>query len=351
MIYKSLTPTFRKQFFDLISQSKNTLITAHFSPDDDAIGSTLALKYLLSKKYPKKNIQVAFTGNPIDRFSVFTGYSEIKFVKDIANIIDNYDTLVFLDGSQYPRFSNLTEKIVNSNAIKICLDHHASPTDKFDLHLQKPLASSSSELIFQLIPHGTKLDLPLCECILLGILGDTGTFNYIRPNQYGILSIVKTILEASHIEIQEFKSRYMLMSKKVFFIIQEFIKNSQFLSIKNWPDFQVSYISREFIKENELTDDDVSEANNIFISNYLRLIEGYPWGISFKPHSDGGCTLSLRSLPACVSVRDIVEKIGIGGGHDRAAGGKIKYVNKEINPQDAIKQISDWLKKNKPVII
>ena len=125
----------------------------------------------------------------------------------------------------------MTEKIVNSNAIKICLDHHASPTDKFDLHLQKPLASSSSELIFQLIPHGTKLDLPLCECILLGILGDTGTFNYIRPNQYGILSIVKTILEASHIEIQEFKSRYMLMSKKVFFIIQEFIKNSQFLSI------------------------------------------------------------------------------------------------------------------------
>ncbi|MBP9817661.1 DHH family phosphoesterase [Candidatus Shapirobacteria bacterium] len=351
MTYTRLTPKFRQEFFDLIRKSKNTLITAHYSPDDDAIGSTLALKYAISHKFPKKKVTVAFTGRPITRYSVFTGFKDIKFKQDIADIVENYDSLIFLDGSQFSRFTNKLEKIANSKALKICIDHHASPTEKFDLHLQKPSANSTSELIYDLFKSDIKLDKNYCELLLLGILGDTGTFNFIKPGQYQLLSIVRKILEASHIEIQEFKSRYSLYSQRVFMIIQEFMKNSEFHEVKNWPKFQTSYISRDFVAKHNLTDEDISEANNIFISQYLRIIEDYPWGISFKPYSDGRCSLSLRSLPNCVSVRCLVEGMGIGGGHDRASGATIKHDGIPVSPEEALSEVMLWMSKNKPVIL
>lgn len=347
MKYSSLTLLFKKKFFNLVSTSKNILIVGHTSPDDDAVSSVLSLKYFLSQKYSQKKIVAAFSAGPVDRFFPFAGYPEIKFVKDITHIIDDYDTVFFLDGSQYSRFSNNPSKISAAVVKKICIDHHASPTDKFDLHLQKPSASSTAELIYQLIDKKIILDVPLCELLLLGILGDTGTFNYIKPGQYHIFSIVKKILEASHIEIQEFKSRYSLISQPVFLIIQEFIRNTKFIDLEQ-NSYQYTYLTREFIKRNHYSDGQTSEAAHIYMSNYLRLIENYRWGFIATPRQNE-ISVSFRSLPKSVNVRNVVERIGIGGGHDRASGSefKIEKWGKGLNLNFVIKYLIDWIAVNK----
>jgi nanoRNase/pAp phosphatase (c-di-AMP/oligoRNAs hydrolase) len=55
-------------------------------------------------------------------------------------------------------------------------------------------------------------------------------------------------------------------------------------------------------------------------------------------------SVSFRSSPGSVVTREIGEKMGIGGGHDRASGGKLLTNDTKI----AIKTVLDWMKKNKP---
>jgi nanoRNase/pAp phosphatase (c-di-AMP/oligoRNAs hydrolase) len=51
-----------------------------------------------------------------------------------------------------------------------------------------------------------------------------------------------------------------------------------------------------------------------------------------------------------VNVRDLAERMGIGGGHDRSAGSAIKKVDKDIESQQAIDTIIEWMKTNKPLL-
>lgn len=347
MVYSRLTPSFRQKFFDLVSLHTRILITAHYSPDDDAIGSTLALKLALSQRFPGKKIDIAFTGNPVDRFSPFVGYESIKFVKDISDITKNYQLVIFLDGSQYSRFTHTPEKLVVQELTTVCIDHHSSPPEKFDLHLQIPGASSTAELIYQLVKPQIKLSLPFCEAILVGILGDTGTFNYIKPGQYYVLKITQQLLEFSHIEIQDFKAKYSLISPKTFAVLQEYIRNTKFIDTTTSPSFQYSFLSPEYIKSHRLTDNDTSEASHIYLSHYLRTIAGYSWGFVVTPKTYE-YSVSFRSLPKSVNVRRLVEQLNIGGGHNRASGGSLtpEKFGGNLSLDLAINYLIDWVKQH-----
>lgn len=347
MIYKSISPEFKKQFFKLVESANKILISAHMSPDDDAIGSSLALQLLIQQLYPSKKVDIAFSGYPADRFSCFEGYSQISFNQDISQIIKNYKLQILLDGNEYSRFSSFPQLLKSSNIPKICIDHHTSSPDNFTLHADIPKAASTTELIYKLSNKTMTSSRPYNEALLLGILGDTGTFNYIKPGQYYLFDIVKKILTATQINIQEFKSRYMSIEPESFEIIRELMKNSQYLEVDNWPKFQVSFITKEFIKNNNFTDSQISEGSGIFVAQYIRQIKNNTWGFVVKPSADGSCSFSFRSLPGSVNVRDLTERMGIGGGLDRASGAKVKIEE----PEKAIKYITDWMKNNLPVLI
>ena len=308
----------------------------------------MSLRYLLSQKYPHKKIKIIISGRSVDRFSSFKNYNQINFVSDVLEYIKSDDLLIVVDGSQYSRFSNLwpTQQIENQT---ICFDHHQSPPDNFNLVLQRPTSSSTAELIYQL---DSKLqnDSNFCELILLGILGDTGTFNYIKPGQYHVLRVVEKILNVTKIDIQEYKSKYNYITFEGFKSIQEFSHNTTFHQIGSWPPFSVSLVSRDFVKENNLTDGQIGEGSDIFVSIFTRSIQGYPWGISIKPRSDGSCGLSLRSLPGSVNVRKLMEDTGFGGGHNRASGGTVKIEGKEASPEEVKEIVLNWIKQNLPVL-
>ena len=192
----------------------------------------------------------------------------------------------------------------------------------------------------------------MAEIYLLGILGDTGNFAYLKPHQSKTLLIAKRLIEIGKIEIQEFQSRYRTLSDRVFTLIQELIKNTRYHQINNWPNFQTSYLDRQFRKSGDYIDSEVSEASHIYMAHYLRVIKDHPWGFVVTPKDNGDCGMSLRSLPNGVSVRDIVEKMGIGGGHDRAAGSTFKKKDTDtVKVKDCMKQVMEWMKKNKPVVV
>lgn len=347
-LYRQITPKFKESFFSLLKSHRSIVITCHFSPDDDAISSVLSLYHLITNKYQQKSVKIIISGKYNERFSSFRYFDHITFVPDLLDNINSEDLIIAVDGSQYERFSNVWPSKKIDNSI-ICIDHHQTPPDKFNLIIQRSASSSTAELIYQLDPKFQK-DKVFCELILLGILGDTGTFNYVKPGQYHVLGIVEKILNLTKIDIQEFKSKYNYITFEGFKTIQEFSRNTTFHQIGDWPPFTISLVSREFVKENNLTDSQISEGSDIFVSIFTRTIKGFPWGISIKPRSDGSCGLSLRSLPESVNVRKVMETTGFGGGHNRASGGSIKVDGKDISPEDAKEVLLNWIKQNQPLL-
>lgn len=350
MNYSKISPDFTIDLYKIVENAHEIVITGHESPDEDAYGSALSVYTILNTKYPTKNIRIILTGEPYVKLNFFKNYDKIEFVKDIAEEVSNTDLLIMLDGSQYSRFSKQPEKL-KAISQTICIDHHSSPPDEFSLSLISPQYSSCSEIIYLTFCSDSEVDKELAKIFILGVLADTGNFTYLKPHQTDTLITAKKLLDIGKIEIQEFQSRYRTISKRSFNIIQELIKNTNYGSSNVWPDFQYSFIGELFMNELKLTDNEVSEGCHVYMSNYLRMIDGYTWGFIITPKEDGNFNISGRSLPKSVSVRDLMERMKLGGGHDRAAGGTLNKSDNYHNVSECVEKVIAWINTNDPLIV
>lgn len=359
MHYTEVNGQFATDFFKLTDEAKKICITAHISPDEDSMASLLAVYRLLSLKYPEKELRMIYGTERIARYESFQNFEKIEFVVDLADYLEKFDLVICLDGSQYHRFTSQPGKLEKFQGKKICIDHHSSPIDKFDLSLITPQISSTSEVIYlafcsseALAEKGRdkEIDKPLAEIFLLGILGDTGNFTYLRPDQTETLITAKKLIEDGQIEIAEFQSRYRTIPPRLLTLVEEYLKTTQFHEMKNWLPFQSSFIKREFVQTHNFTDREIAEAGAIYIAYYVRAITGYSWGFVVTPRADGSCNASSRSLPGSVNVRELAERMGIGGGHDRAAGGTFREAGKILEPEECLNKILEWLRQNEPVL-
>ncbi len=341
---------FREKFFSLIQASNNIVITAHISPDDDSIASVLSMYSILTQKYPEKKIQMIYTGQSVDRYSIFYNFEKIQFVDDIASYLKDIDLLVFLDCNNIKRSSRFPEKFSDIKNL-ICIDHHSSLPDEFSLALIDSSYSSNSELIYDTLEAENYLDKNLSEIFLLGILGDTGNLTHINKGQSKVFSIVKKLVEVGDIRIDSFLSKFKFIPKKIIPLLQEYVKNTNFLEIENWPSLQYSFVDRKFIYEYGFSDEDMSAASHIYLSQYLPRIQNQSWGFVFSPRSDGGVRMSSRSNADSVNVRIFHEKMGIGGGHDRASGANfIKEDGDIMSIDECLNFVLEFMKNNKPVL-
>jgi nanoRNase/pAp phosphatase (c-di-AMP/oligoRNAs hydrolase) len=191
----------------------------------------------------------------------------------------------------------------------------------------------------------------MAEHFLLGILGDTGNLTHVGAGQTQVFSIVKKLVDVGQIRIDSFLARFRGIPKHIMPLLQEFVRNTTFVEIPNWPSLQYSFVTREFSEQHQFTDEDMSAASHIYMGQYLPRIERQPWGLVFSPRSDSGVRMSSRSMNGSVNVRILCETMGIGGGHDRASGGNFKSEDGTPVAVDAcIETVLDFMKKTGPVL-
>jgi nanoRNase/pAp phosphatase (c-di-AMP/oligoRNAs hydrolase) len=171
--------------------------------------------------------------------------------------------------------------------------------------------------------------------------------SYLRPNQTDTLIIAKKLLDLSQTELQTFSAKFNVIPKTTFEIVRELMKNTQYATWENWPGFQYSHLDREYIEKGGFTDIEVSEAKHIYMTHYLRMVEGYPWGFVVVPKQNGDCNISFRALPDTVNVRLVSEKMNLGGGHDLASGGTFKSTGGILSVQESLDKVLNWIKENK----
>lgn len=341
---------FRENFYALVEDSKHIVITAHLSPDDDSIASVMAMHEILTTKYPDKDIKILYGGEVSERHSVFSNFSKITFVPDIADHIDTTDLLIALDVANYGRISKQPE-ILQKIPRRIVIDHHASIPEEFTLSLISTKFSSNAELIYTaLIDNEDMLTPTLAESFLLGIVGDTGNFAYVMPGQTRVFALGGILVEKVGMSIDKFRSRYGGIPKKIVPLLQLLVQHMSYASVVGWPDVQYTYLDMSDLQEGSYSEEDISAAAHIYIGQYLTKVQGQQWGFVVTPRADGSGKLHCRSLPGSVNVRDVCERMASGGGHDRAAGGTIAASDTGYDGKEFVEKVLDWMKQNKPLI-
>ncbi len=345
MIDQTKIEQFRTNFFELADSAQNILITSHMGPDDDSISSVLSLYFILQEKYPEKSIRIVYSSERNDRWNYFENFEKIEFVTEIADVMTDVDLLIGLDANIYSRFSKAPERLQHMECKKIAIDHHGHPPDQFDLLFVEPSISSNSENLYTLF-YSDRESIPprIAEVILLGILGDTGNLRFINPQQVSAFPIVSRLVVEGSIDIAYLESKYSTYSQEVFTVMQELMRNTTFIVVEGWPTCLCSVLPREYIEKNSVDDVTISSARNIFIATYGTRISATGWSIVLTAENDGDVKASLRSLRDSINVQVLVQSMGIGGGHDRAAGAR--FTSPDTTPLDAedcLKQITTWM--------
>ncbi|HEY0980008.1 MAG TPA: DHH family phosphoesterase [Candidatus Paceibacterota bacterium] len=337
---------FRSAFFEHCERANTIAITAHYSPDDDSIASVLSVYTILTTKYPNKSVRVVYTGRAVERYNIFHNFDNIEFVDDVANHLEGTELLIVLDVNRLARISNRPENITALGIpAMIAIDHHSSAPDEFTLALIEPTLSSNAELVYRALGAEDMLTKELAELFLLGILGDTGNFAYVNPSQSGVFAIAKGLIEMVGMPIDAFRARYGGIPKHIVPLLQLLVQNMAYSSITGWPDAQYSFIDRATMLAGGYTDEDMSAASHIYMGQYLPRIQGQGWGLVATPREDGSARISGRSLKGSVNVRSLFERMGIGGGHDRASGAAMQG----MDGKPAVLAILEWMKHNQPL--
>lgn len=332
------------KFLEIISSSENVMIVSHIKPDWDAVCSMLAMYDYLKKAYPAKGYGLYLSNEKNPQFDYLEGADKINWVRDISDVVANFDTIIFLDGNSVSRFSNEKEKIDLSKFKTICLDHHPNDPDKFDLDLSDTNAASVTQLVYKLFfrPQQNLLDKKIAEIILVGILGDTGTFRYINHKSSDTLTFAKELIDLGELEVQNVELPMTQMDEEEFELIKIFMENT--VKVENSKaNFMYSYIPTEFLDKYSLNT--IRSAGDKFKVMFVRQIKGYNWGFIITPNSKTQLGISFRSTPGAANVREIAMNFG-GGGHVLAAGGYMKVDDKITDSKEACEYLAEFINKS-----
>ncbi len=254
--YPERARQFAKLFWPLTEAASSVMITGHENPDDDSIGSVMAMYEILKTKYPEKKIDIQYPEPMGDRWHTFSTFKEIKTTKDMNAAVSRYELVIFLDGSEYFRFRLDSTKVDVGGRKTVCIDHHSNAPDTFDLSLLEPKATSVSELIYYAVcESASQLSQNVIESLLLGIFGDTLMFDWVGPDQTPVFAAVARLMQEGNIISNEFRARYSTYSERVFTLLQEFVKQAKIQRISSWPPFLGSIVSRAFVSKGQYADD------------------------------------------------------------------------------------------------
>jgi phosphoesterase RecJ-like protein len=307
--------------------AKNILLVSHTSPDADALSSLAAIIEILREK--KINFY-AFADKKKDAEYPFIP-NEQFINSEAPKSLNAFDVVVILDCGSLSR-TGIENLIINSIATRessnkpffIELDHHEKISNYADLEIRRQDKASTTSLVHDLLKiNGVNINKAISDCILSGLMSDTGCF--LHSN-----STAEAIALASD----------MLSYGASFHkIIRATTKNSNFISLKTWGKIienlyfdktsglassGLSQAELEEIKKSGAENDEKELAADLFgvIVSFICSFEGVKVALLLR-EENGIVKGSLRTNGEHFDVAKIASQFG-GGGHKKAAGFSIK---------------------------
>jgi len=309
-----------KKLIFSIEKSKKILLITHHHPDGDAIGSILAVHNFLSSL--NKQVESFCITKPAENFDYL---ENIKSIKNNLNLLDQqYDLIIILDCGEL-KVTKIEEqlKIIKPKLGIVNIDHHYTNPGYGDINIIIPLASSTAEIIYQIMrTSNIKINPAMATALLTGIVTDTGNFAY--------QSTTKQAIETA--------SRLLSIGADFQGISKAHVYNKTIDILKLWGIVMKRIVFNKKLKmvttalfKKDLENLNLHEEDSEGISNYLNnLSKTNKFSLLLKEYETGKVKGSLRTTRADIDVSAIAQKFE-GGGHQKAAGfeiaGKLVFNN------------------------
>lgn len=374
-----------QQVIYLIEKSNKILILPSMPVDGDSLGGALAL-YLALRKL-NKEITVVCTDPVTDafkflphsqdmaqKFSAVQDFiitldcqdAEVDHVrynveKDKVNIIitpkkgrfaeqnvnfhygqAKYDLIIIVDAGDLEQLGKLYEDNVDLfyNIPVINIDHHPSNSGFGKVNLINITASSTTEIIYELIkelrPHNNLIDEDIATALLTGIITDTGSFQNSNTTPKAL----------------EISAELVNLGARQQEIIKNIYKTKQLSTLKLWGRIlsKITYDSKYHLVWSTISHKDLEETQSApdatggIIDELMTNAPGAEIIVLLKEKGKGLLTGSIRTTNHFINASEIAALFG-GGGHTRAAGFRIQYKDFDETTQEIISAIKDYQAK------
>ncbi|MCR4998466.1 MAG: bifunctional oligoribonuclease/PAP phosphatase NrnA [Lachnospiraceae bacterium] len=294
-----------ERLLEHIGDAKKIGISGHVNPDGDCVGSCLAVYNFLREKCPELDIQIFL--NPIPTiFSFLAGASDIQQADENDN--DRiFDLYISLDCGDTSRLGPAGTYFRNAKR-RICIDHHLGSHGFADWELVDSEASSTCELVFDLI-EPSDISIAVAECIYTGMVTDTGVFQYSCTHS-------STMKAAGF--LMDLGIDYPRIVERVFYektFEQNQIMGRALLNARRYLD---NRCIASVITKKEMDEFGVLPKHMEGIVSQLRVTRDAEVSIFLYETENYHFKVSLRSSDL-VNVAEIAAAYG-GGGHAKAAG-------------------------------
>lgn len=301
----------------LLLEKKRFLITTHVRPDGDAIGSQLALGLFL-RKLGKEVAMINSDPMPDNLGWLPEGDSVVVFDGSLAQheYIGGADVIIVSDTNALNRLGKkMAGPVKNSGAVKVLIDHHTEPETWFDHTFVRDTASSTGELVYDLIAgHDADLiDQPIATALYTAILTDTGSFRYSSVTP-AVHRIVADVLERGEIQPDVVYAALYETRNPQWVRLLALVLDTLTLRYNGVLSYLV--VSRRMLEETGATNEDTEG----FVS-YGLAIEGVQVALIFT-ETPSGTKVSFRSKGDFL-VNEWARAFG-GGGHRNASGAYIR---------------------------
>ncbi len=312
-----------QQVKKIIQQHKRFVITSHVGPDGDALGSELGLAYFL--KSLGKEATILNATPPAKNFSFMAEDRAVQTYNEKRDQkkIDQADAVFIVDISEWKRLGIVGERVQQSKAKTICIDHHIAVKKLFDYQIIDNKAGSTGELIYRLIKEmKKKLNPKIAEPLYIAALTDTGSFHYANTSPATHLMVAELLTYGVN-PLKCFNQIYERRSLQHFRLLGQVLLNAK---LECHGKLAWAAIDKKMVQKAKAQ----MEETEGFVE-MLRTIETVDVSLLFREESQNKTRVSLRSKENA-NVYQVAHKLG-GGGHKRAAGVTLNMPLKKAIPK------------------
>lgn len=288
---------------DFLAEARSVAIGGHIHPDGDCVGSCLATYNYIKTYYPQ--IEAAVYLEPIP--NIFQFMARAEEITSDCSADKEYDLFIAQDCGDPGRLGEAA-RYCNSAKRTVCIDHHVSNTGFADEDYIFPEASSTSELVYDLLPK-ERITKEIAECLYTGMVHDTGVFQYSCTSR-------KTMEAAGR--LMELGINYPKIVDETYFTKTYNQNRITGLALMKSELHLNGKLISSVITAEEMRAYDVLPKHLEGIVAQLRSTKDVEVAVFLYQTGEDGYKVSLRSAET-VDVAKIAVSYG-GGGHVRAAG-------------------------------
>lgn len=300
-------------------------------PDQDSIGSGLALKDILNLLGKDSDLYSSF---PLDKFKYLPNIKQY-IIRDIGRLpLARYDTIFVLDASQTYRLVDVKKYpegiAFPDQACIINIDHHQDNPKFGNInYISKYKFSSTAEALYEIFHTKVAISPSIATNLLAGLIEDTGCFRHAFTSQ--TLRFVADLIDQD--------GNYAMLVSEIYYsnpinMVKANVKSLSTLKMKNVGKYTYAYI---ILTPEDFGVEEVRRSDVRILQETMKSLSGIDFSMRITQVSKQITDISFRSRE--VKVSDIAKHFH-GGGHDRAAGATIR-----MDIETFLKELDELLHK------